>query len=281
MGWSDWARLGGSLASGPGVASWDGNRVDVFYLGGHRQLLRKWWAGSSWSGEEDLGGTLRGAPAAVSWGRNRIDVFAVGDDIAMWHLAWDGSSWTGWESLGGELGSDPTVASWGDNRLDCFAQGSNHSLWHKAWDGRRWHEWEDLGGLLAGGYAPGAISRQHEIIDIFVNAANPPNHIAQLSWVGGSGWTQWSGHGGPIRSAPGVASWGPDRVDLFAGEDDEMRQLTWNQESGWTGFHLGGEFKGAPAAISRRRGLIDVFVRGTDNALWQRWYDPGPGVPID
>ncbi len=36
-----------------------------------------------------------------------------------------------------------------------------------------------------------------------------------------------------------------------------------------------GLFQGAPAAISTQAGSLDVFVRGNDNKLWQRWYRNG------
>jgi hypothetical protein len=41
--------------------------------------------------------------------------------------------------------------------------------------------------------------------------------------------------------------------------------VTW---SGWTS--LGGALTSAPAAATNQDGTIDVFVRGTDNALWHR-----------
>ncbi|MBK8459024.1 MAG: hypothetical protein IPL43_01400 [Micropruina sp.] len=48
--------------------------------------------------------------------------------------------------------------------------------------------------------------------------------------------------------------------------------MTW---SGW--FNLGaptGGFNAGPATISRNKDVCNIYVRGTDNALWQRaWYD--------
>ena len=36
---------------------------------------------------------------------------------------------------------------------------------------------------------------------------------------------------------------------------------------------LGGELTSDPVAVSLGNGRIDVFVRGTDKALWHKWWD--------
>lgn len=36
---------------------------------------------------------------------------------------------------------------------------------------------------------------------------------------------------------------------------------------------LGGVIMGAPSVASWDEGRLDVFVRGTDNALYHKWYD--------
>ena len=52
----------------------------------------------------------------------------------------------------------------------------------------------------------------------------------------------------------------PSGIDCIAG--------SW---SGWES--LGGRLTSSPAAVSQSSGKIDVFVRGTDGALWERIYD--------
>jgi hypothetical protein len=59
-----------------------------------------------------------------------------------------------------------------------------------------------------------------------------------------------------------------------------------NVWSAWT--TVGGQLYGAPAPVSWRRSRVDVFARGTDDNLFQSWYDSGSalgtwfsfGVPI-
>lgn len=51
---------------------------------------------------------------------------------------------------------------------------------------------------------------------------------------------------------------------------------TWH---GW--FGLGGQVKGAPAAVFPAPGLIDVYARGMDDRLWQKWFDGSKWNPGD
>ena len=111
--WHGWQDLGGRIKSGPAVASWGVDRLDVFAASGSGKLKHKWWDGSAWHAWQTLGGTFKGAPAAVSWGPDRIDVFVRGTDDHLGHLWWDGDEWKGWQDLGGPIKSGPAVSSWG------------------------------------------------------------------------------------------------------------------------------------------------------------------------
>ncbi|HEX8126101.1 MAG TPA: serine hydrolase, partial [Allosphingosinicella sp.] len=50
----------------------------------------------------------------------------------------------------------------------------------------------------------------------------------------------------------------------------------WN---GW--FGLGGQIKGAPAAVAPTADTIDIYVRGMDDRLWQKWWDGSKWHPSD
>ncbi|MBB6214268.1 hypothetical protein HNQ80_000337 [Anaerosolibacter carboniphilus] len=267
-GWSQWEDLGGVLTSGPAVASWQANRLDVFGRGQNNALWHKWWDGSRWSDWEDLGGVLTSAPAAVSWGPNRIDVFGRGQNNALWHKWWNGSSWSQWEDLGGVLTSDPAVASWQANRLDVFGRGQNNALWHKWWDGSRWSDWEDLGGVLTS--APAAVSWGPNRIDVF---GRGQNNSLWHKWWNGSSWSQWEDlGGGAISSAPAAASTAPNRLEVFArGGNNQLLFRTWDGTR-WSGWQsLGGELTSQPAAVSWGGNRLDVFAKGQNNHLWHIW----------
>ena len=41
---------------------------------------------------------------------------------------------------------------------------------------------------------------------------------------------------------------------------------------------LGGVLTSEPVAVAWGENRLDVFVRGTDNALWHKWWDGTPGA---
>ncbi len=94
-----------------------------------------------------------------------------------------------------------------------------------------------------------------------------------------SKWGTWQSIGGQIVGAPAVASWGPNRLDVFGrGTDNHLWWNYWdgNQWSGWQ--DLGGDLASSPAAVSWKEGRIDVFVYGIlDGHLWHRFYTSTQG----
>lgn len=263
---TQWATLGGTLSSGPGVASWGPNRIDLFARDNNNALIHSWWNGAAYSGWESLGGVITSDPAAVSWGPNRIDVFARGQDNALWHKWWNGTSWSGWSSLGGVLSSSPGASSWSSGRLDVFAKGQDNALWHRWWDGTSWGGWQSLGGSLTSDAA--AVSWTAYRIDVFARGAD--NGLWHLAW-GGSGWSQWQSLGGMLTSGPDTSSCGTGHLDVFVlGGSSSLFQLGWTGTywTGWIG--LGGQWTSDPGAICLGGAQqAQLFERGSDNALWR------------
>jgi Repeat of unknown function (DUF346)/Abnormal spindle-like microcephaly-assoc'd, ASPM-SPD-2-Hydin len=261
-----WEPLGGYLTSGPAVASWGPNRLDVFVRGPFNNLYHKSWNGTSWSAYENLGGTLTSDPAAVSPAPGRIDVFVRGPDNALWHMSFHDNAWSGWESLSGWLTSGPSVASWAANRLDVFVRGPFNNLYHKSWDGQSWTPYENLGGTLTSD--PAAVSWSIGRIDVFVRG--PDNALWHKSFHNNA-WSGWDSLGGWLTSAPAAASWGANRLDVFvSGPFNAAYHKAWNG-SAWSAWEsLGGSLTSKPAAVSRTTGSVDVFVRGPDAGLWHQ-----------
>jgi hypothetical protein len=54
-----------------------------------------------------------------------------------------------------------------------------------------------------------------------------------------------------------------------------MYQKTWTGTSWSNWISLGGSPTSSPAATSPTSGAIDVFVRGTDNGLWENSFSNG------
>ncbi len=82
--------------------------------------------------------------------------------------------------------------------------------------------------------------------------------------------------GGPIGSAPAIASWDSNRLDTFYAGTDMQLLHRWSVGSGWSAPEpLGGVLTSGPAAVSWGPNRVDVFVRGTDNALWHKFWVGG------
>lgn len=83
--------LGGTLASGPDMASPEPGRFDVFaaasdpVLGIWRRTFRE---GVGWAGWEHIGAEIIGGPGAVSWGPGRIDVVGLSPKGGISHYWW-------------------------------------------------------------------------------------------------------------------------------------------------------------------------------------------------
>ena len=276
--WGGWESLGGILESSPRVVAWAPNRLDIFVVGTDSALWHRWWDGSSWGGWESLGGIIVSAPEVVSWNTNRLDVFALGTDHALWHRWWDGSSWGGWESLGGILTSPVSAVSWAPNRLDVFGVGTDSALWHRWWDGSSWGGWESLGGVLTS--PPKAVAWGPNRIDVFALGLD---NALWHRWWDGSSWGGWESLGGILESTPKAVSWSANRLDVFAVGTDSALWHRWWDGASWGGWEsLGGLLEspmngprlspGALDAVAWAANRLDIFVVGTDSAMWHKWW---------
>ncbi|MEO6798001.1 MAG: glycosyl hydrolase family 18 protein [Candidatus Dormibacter sp.] len=87
-------------------------------------------------------------------------------------------------------------------------------------------------------------------------------------------WRSWQSLGGQLTSSPDVASWGSNRLDVFARGTDNALWHKWWDGRAWSAWELqGGQIASDPAAVSWGINRIDVFARGTNNALLHRWWD--------
>jgi hypothetical protein len=184
----------------------------------------------------------------IGWGRlnptvqaplHHIDIFARGGDSAnTYSMWWNGVAWSSFDhNLGGGSAGSPAVSSRSANVLDLFIRGSgNNSIHTKYWDGDGWSIWHNLGGSFASG--PAAVSKTSTSIDVFATAPN--GHVLTRWWNPTNSWS------------PG---WG----------DVGIRTNT------------GGTIlaKGEPAVASWGYGRLDLFIRGTDDQLWHKYWTNG------
>jgi hypothetical protein len=174
-------------------------------------------------------------------------------------------------------------------------------------NGATWSAWTSLGapnGLPLGG-TPAAVSDGYEQIYVLAVSPIPGSNLYGGVWYNtayshGASWNGWArvpGQNTPLIcttpsnclapiSSPSASSWGAGRVDLFVAALDDNSQVqiihTWADNDLWSGTWdaLGAPGAGvmpneAPTAISWVTGRIDLFVRGTDNALYHKWFDNG------
>ena len=81
-------------------------------------------------------------------------------------------------------------------------------------------------------------------------------------------------------SGPAAGSWGNGRLDLFYRNSRDGRLAHQWYVPGplatWTAAEsLGGALTSQPAVASWAAGRYDVFARGTDNAVWHKWFSGG------
>jgi hypothetical protein len=284
---SRWENLGGDAVGDPAVASWSSGRLDVFWRGSNNHLMHRWSPyNGGWSFLEDLGGTVMSSPAAVSTDVMRLDVFYFNNAGDLEGRIFDGSAWSPIvigipAAHKAPAGSGPTITSWSPGRLDVFWRGAadNHlkHIWRTSYVAA-WTSVEDLGETLASD--PGAVSSANLKIDVFWRDSNSAlRHKWFPSCVGCNTWAASTTRtaSNKVTSAPDVASWGTNRLDVFWRKSGGGLDHTWRFDDGtWFGAveHLGGVHGGGPAAVSWDTNRIDIFMRDDaagdiEHTLWQ------------
>jgi len=113
--------------------------------------------------------------------------------------------------------------------------------------------------------------------DMVVLARGADGAIYERHLAAGS-WTPWASIGGQSSSGPAAAAYGSAIHVFIVGTDLAVWQNVL-RDGAWTGWtSLGGSASSAPAAIARRgTNILDLTIRGTDNAIHHRAFQPGAG----
>ncbi|HVM01690.1 MAG TPA: hypothetical protein VM263_03395 [Acidimicrobiales bacterium] len=178
-------------------------------------------------------------------GNNRLDVVIVDSsgNVHWTHEDHPFTNWTAYQNLGqpssGPIKGNPSITSWGPGRLDVFARGTDDRLWQR------------------------------------------------FSNDGGQNWSEWLkpfGDDGVLASSPEAATRGPNRLNVFVvGTDGSLWERfydsAWNH--GWIwhsaptpGVSGASATKSDPATVAWGASeRVDLFVRGADDKLWQKFYD--------
>ena len=214
------------------------------------------------------------APAACAQTANSFGLFAKGTNDALWWKHWDGTTWTASKSLGGVLTAPPAATSPSNGAIDVFVRGSTGALYEKTTTngGASWSSWSSLGGQLSAGTGPAADARGPNSLDVFVQGTD---HALWYKHWDGTTWSAWKSLGGVLTSSPAAASQSSGAIAVFArGSTGALyEKTTTNNGTSWSSWSsLGGKLASGtgPAVDAQNANSLDVFVQGTDNALWHK-----------
>ena len=215
------------------------------------------------------GAASRGAGAVTA----SVELFYRGADNRLALRPRTGTPFNSPTDLGGALTSGPAAIIQQPTEFvdeSVFARGTDGAVWGRTFsDGLgRWLPWHSLGGRLVGTPSVTCIGASSATPLLFVRGMD--NALWQRSLAG-----SWTRLGGLLSSSPSavpaVNGQCTARHDVFAlGADHAVWEHLSN---GW--HRVGGRSDSAPAGLRLANGQTEVFVRGTDGALWQSVRAPG------
>ncbi len=239
---------------------------------------------------------------------DRLVVFVRGGDAGLWHIRQTAPS-NGWDPAWSGRGrpklptgqtsavvNGPGVGLNSDGRLEAFVQGADGALWH-IWETpakTSWGDWASLGlprsrsstqAEVRITATPSVARNEDGRLEVFVRGSDGALwHTWQTPTK--TGWGGWESLGGQLGESPvGVGRNKDGRLELFVRWADGGVRHAWQAAknspfvSGWA--RLGSSSRptitSRPAVTRTSDGRLEVFARGTDNALWHIW-QTAPGA---
>jgi hypothetical protein len=290
------------------------HRINILALGTDRHIYNSYSSGAAWSSWQDLGGDflisgdpsspqtsdvilhpgIAISPVMVYFGNDEAWVFAIGIDGVLYGRYWNGSVWSShtdtplpsiinWYNLGGAFFSHPVAAMYA-GMITVIAIRNDGILASRYWDGVAWHNsWtnEVVPDVQFLG-SPAAI------------VSNPPGtswlNVAMTALDGHIYFIRKNGNywdagvqdlGGNFDLSPAII-WSQNRLNIMViGKDGHLYNkwsydgTTWS--TGWQ--DLGGTFRGVPSIEESLPDQIEIFVVGTDNAVYHKKWDGTQWIP--
>jgi V8-like Glu-specific endopeptidase len=286
-----WAGLGGSTHHDVAAVSSDGSRLEAFVRGHDGAVWHRLYDGASWAGWQSLGGYLTSPPAVVSRAWRQLDLFAVGGDGNVWTKARNSASswWPGlvdWARLPGTMDAaldSPAATASGVYRLDVYVTSTSGKLYWQYWAGAGWTGWQQLAASTVFDSPPAAVVGSDGTLNVVARDRNGALVALRCSTSCSSAW-QWSttvvGGGTVLRGRPSLVSFGSGQLALFARGNGADVRIATRGATGWGALGgLGGCITDDVGAVSRAPGLIDIFVRGCDGAVYTKAFNGASWVP--
>jgi len=174
--------------------------------------------------------------------------------------------------------SQPAVGSRPDGGVELFATASNgHAYLSWRVPGNVWYDWIDVGGPSAGLKGkPATAPFGYGGLAVFVRGNDDALYWAHKSTQDDT-WSGWYPLGGTLGEDPVTGMYSDGRIDVFAVEK-YSRSLChkWQTDNSWSQFgdwscDLGGYLTAKPAVANAADGAIEIFARGSDGHLWQKY----------
>lgn len=226
----------------------------------------------NWTTWDSVGGSLKGRPAVIRAAGDTREVTVRWTDDELRVRVWSKESgWADWRTVHDsiKIASDPAVVT----------DGLNSSLFVTVPDGRvfqyrrrvpHW-QWVDRGGRVKGSVA--ALMLKTGEIDVYARGMN--DEIWENRTTDGEKWSGWvcQPDRAKIYSSPTVVSTLRGYRDIFfLGAAGQVMHKRFLEGYGVSRLRdLGGQVKGEVAAVALAPNVIELYVRGMDDALYQNW----------
>jgi hypothetical protein len=114
---------------------------------------------------------------------------------------------------------------------------------------------------------------------IQVVGRNFDGSVVQVAFDRNANWAGWANLDGPkITGGPAIASWGPNRLDIFAQSGGALWHK-WFDSHKWSDWENmttvtshADPIRSDPAAVSWEKDRIDIFYLDENDNLWQRFF---------
>jgi len=268
----------------------DMNELELYALGEDRSLLHKrQLCSGGWTKWTSMGGVFQSGPAVLLNFDSETEIFITGADKAMWHKKAtnrNSTDFTSFRSMGGRFSSGPSATTDSEGLIHVVARGQDRALWHcmqeRQADGNMgWTEWKSLGGTLTS--SPQIIVDNEGLIHVFSRGMNraliqKQTIVNETYYIS---WSPWMSLGGNLASSPKAVALSDSVgfLEVFSRAADKglwrMRQAldadNLNEPVKWDAWEgLGGSVSSGPASAVNSFGNLDLFVRGTDKAVWHK-----------
>jgi hypothetical protein len=271
-GLPQWLGYGGVFISNIVVGTNRNGSFEAFGLGTDNAMWHSTQSGPGAFGPwASLGGTsLTGDPAVVLDSSGQLKLLAVSSDGTLWTISQTGpGNWSGatWRNIASGVKGRPALVSNPDGLLQAFVRTSSDSIEALTSNsiGPNWAA-NSLGGVVTSD--PAAVVDANGITQVF--AIGTDRSLWNTGIASSGVIYPWSWLGGSLKGDPTVIS-RSGLLYVFSRAADDS--LAYNYESGpstWNGWQdAGGQLVSDASAAVNSDGRVEVFVVGTDLAVWR------------